>query len=174
MGKLMYLMIHCTATPQGREVTSEQIRKLHTSKPPQGKGWAQVGYSDMIHLDGKIENLVPYNEDEMVDVREITNGALGTNGICRHLVYVGGVDNTLAMRPKDTRNFAQVKAMTDRVREVVLLHPQIKIIGHNQVDAKACPSFDVPKWCRSIGIEEKNISKHTFKAGDKPGFKSLI
>ncbi|MFA6729078.1 MAG: lysozyme, partial [Prevotella sp.] len=28
----------------------------------------------------------------------------------------------------------------------------VKIIGHNQVAAKACPSFDVKMWLKSIGI----------------------
>ncbi|RHB24096.1 lysozyme, partial [Bacteroides stercoris] len=31
MAKLKYLVIHCTATPEGREVSSADIRKWHTS-----------------------------------------------------------------------------------------------------------------------------------------------
>ena len=28
MGKLKYLVLHCTATPEGREVTADEIRRL--------------------------------------------------------------------------------------------------------------------------------------------------
>lgn len=78
MGKLKYLVLHCTATPEGREVTADEIRRWHTSAPPVGRGWKQVGYTDMIHLDGRVERLVDNNEDAQVDSWEITNGAKGT------------------------------------------------------------------------------------------------
>lgn len=71
MGELKYLIIHCSATPAGREVTGDEIREWHLN----GRGWSQVGYSDIIHLDGQVENLVEYNEDNWIDAGEITNGA---------------------------------------------------------------------------------------------------
>ena len=37
MAKLKYLVIHCTATPEGREVSSADIRKWHTSPVAQGE-----------------------------------------------------------------------------------------------------------------------------------------
>mgnify|MGYP000779135506 CR=1 FL=1 len=88
MGKLKYLVLHCTATPEGREVTADEIRRWHTSAPPVGRGWKQVGYTDMIHLDGRVERLVDNNEDAQVDSWEITNGAKGYNTTARHVVYV--------------------------------------------------------------------------------------
>ena len=156
--KLKYLIIHCTATPEGRAVTSAQIRQWHTSPPPQGRGWKQVGYSDMIHTNGMLENLVPYNNDDIVDSWEVTNGASGINSISRHVVYVGGMtsDNK---DPKDTRTREQLLAMTNYIKQVVARYPDIEIAGHNQFAAKACPSFDVPLWLRGIGIAEKNICK---------------
>ena len=51
MAKLKYLVIHCTATPEGREVSSADIRKWHTSPVSQGgRGWKQVGYLSLIHI----------------------------------------------------------------------------------------------------------------------------
>jgi N-acetylmuramoyl-L-alanine amidase len=156
MKKLVYLIIHCTATPRGMAVTSKQIRDWHTSPAPRGRGWKQVGYSDMIHTNGMLENLVPYDNDDIVQPREMTNGAIGTNAITRHVVYVGGMceDNKY---PMDTRTREQILAMTNYVKQVIARYPDIKIGGHNQFAAKACPSFDVPKWLRGIGIPEKNI-----------------
>ena len=81
MAKLKYLVIHCTATPEGREVSAADIRRWHTSPAPAGRGWKQVGYTDLFHLDGRVERLVANNEDANVDPWEITNGAAGYNSI---------------------------------------------------------------------------------------------
>ena len=153
MAKLKYLVIHCTATPEGREVSAADIRRWHTAPKPTGRGWKQVGYTDLFHLDGTVERLVQNNEDENVDNWEITNGAAGYNSISRHIVYAGGMtaDNK---RPKDTRTAAQKEALKRYVLDFHRKHPTIKIVGHNQLAAKACPSFDVPAWLNSIGILE--------------------
>ena len=152
MGKLQRLVIHCTATPEGREVTSDEIRRWHTSAPPAGRGWKQVGYTDMIHLDGGVERLVDNNEDAQVDPWEITNGAKGYNTTARHIVYVGGLD-TDGKTPKDTRTPRQLEAMETYVKDFHRRFPGVKIVGHNQLAAKACPSFDVTKWLKETGIE---------------------
>lgn len=157
MSKLQLLVIHCTATPEGRPVYPDTIREWHTSPPPKGRGWKQVGYSDMILLDGTPICLVPYNDDAEVDPWEITNGATGINSIARHVVYVGGTDKK--GNAKDTRTAAQLKTLTNYVRNTIKNHPHIKIAGHNQFAPKACPSFDVPAWCKSIGIADANIYK---------------
>jgi len=153
MAALKYLVIHCTATPEGRKVTSAEIRKWHCSAVSKGgRGWKQVGYTDMIHIDGMIERLVKNNEDANVDPWEVTNGAVGYNSVSRHIVYVGGMsmDNK---SPKDTRTAAQLKAMEAYVKDFHRRFPEVKIVGHNQLAAKACPSFNVQNWLKSIGIK---------------------
>lgn len=151
MGKLQYLVIHCTATPEGREVSSDEIRHWHTDPVSQGgRGWRQVGYTDMIHLDGTVERLVDNNEDGNVDPWEITNGAKGYNSVSRHVVYVGGVDS--AGVPKDTRTPEQQTALEAYVESFHERFPDVKIVGHNELAAKACPSFDVQEWLASMGI----------------------
>lgn len=155
MGKLKQLVIHCTATPEGRKVTSADIRAWHTNPVSKGgRGWRQVGYTDMIHLDGRVERLVENNEDMNVDPWEVTNGATGYNSVSRHVVYVGGVARD-GKTPKDTRTPAQLKAMEAYVKDFHRRFPSVRIIGHNELAAKACPSFDVQKWLQSIGIRQK-------------------
>lgn len=161
MSKLQLLVIHCTATPEGRAVYADTIHKWHTSPPPEGRGWKQVGYSDMILLAGTLVNLVKYNDDDVVDPWEITNGATGINAIARHIVYVGGTD--AKGNPKDTRTPAQIEMLTSYVRNTIKKHPHIKVAGHNQFAQKACPSFDVPTWLRSIGVAESNIHQPSSK-----------
>ena len=151
---MQYLVIHCTATPEGREVSAAEIRRWHTAPVSQGgRGWKQVGYTDMVHLDGRIERLADNNEDANVDPWEVTNGAAGYNSVSRHIVYVGGCDNHLA--PKDTRTEAQRGALKRYVEDFHARFPQVKIVGHHELNpGKACPSFDVPTWLRSIGIRQ--------------------
>jgi len=156
MVTLTLLVIHCTATPEGREITKNQLVQMHTAAPPIGQGWSQVGYSDMIHLDGRLENLVAYNEDQIVDRWEITNGVVGLNHKARHVVYVGGLakDNKT---PLDTRTFPQKEALKTYILNFLKLHPNAQIAGHNQFANKACPSFNTGIWLKQIGVSNKNI-----------------
>lgn len=151
MAKLLrYLVLHCTATPGGREVTAEQIRHWHTDPVSKGgRGWRQVGYTDMIHLDGTVERLVDNNEDHNVDPWEVTNGAKGYNSVSRHVVYVGG---GVTPEGEDTRTEAQRKALAEYVLKFHSRHPSVRIVGHNELAAKACPSFDVQAFLQEIGI----------------------
>lgn len=191
MSKLDILCIHCTDTPQGREVTVEDIMQWHLGpkdladgkvrfmgknyasrdalpvkhiggqhiKTLKGNGWSRLGYTDIIHLDGSLENLTPYDQDDNVEAWELTYGAAGINGKTRHVVYVGGKSKD-RKESKDTRTYKQKEALEIYVKFTVLRHPAIKIAGHNQfTDKKQCPSFDVPFWANSICIEEINIYK---------------
>ena len=155
MAKLKYLVIHCTATSEGRDVSAADIRRWHTAPVSAGgRGWKQVGYTDLIHTDGRVERLVANNEDANVDPWEITNGAAGYNSVSRHIVYAGGVDANNVQKAKDTRTPAQKEALKRYVLDFHRKHPTVKIVGHNQLAAKACPSFDVPQWLKSIGINQ--------------------
>ena len=151
---MKYLVIHCTATPEGREVSSAEIRRWHTSPVSQGgRGWKQVGYTDMVHLDGRVERLVGNNEDANVDTWEVTNGARGYNSVSRHIVYVGGCDKK--MQPKDTRTSAQKRAIEAYVKDFRKRFPDVRIVGHRDLNSgKACPSFDVRSWLNEIGIKQ--------------------
>lgn len=151
--ELQYLIIHCTATPENREVKASEIRAWHTAPPPKGRGWSRVGYTDMIHLDGSVERLQDNNEDAWVDSWEITNGASGYNSISRHVVYVGGVASD-GRTVKDTRTAAQRESLKRYVLDFHARFPKVRIIGHNAVAAKGCPSFDVQKWLGEIGVTQ--------------------
>jgi hypothetical protein len=157
MRKLEYLVIHCSATPEGRNVTKEEIVDWHTAPKPRGNGWKKVGYADLIGLNGQLDNLVDYNYDPWVDSSEVTNGARGYNSVSRHICYVGGVNKgrTHAM---DTRTPQQKETLEVYVKYMIKRHSDIKIVGHNFFNPnKACPAFDVRMWCIEIGIPSKNI-----------------
>lgn len=153
--KIKFLIIHCSATIEGKHYSPETIQGWHRDEPPQGRGWSRVGYSDLILLDGTRHKFVEHNNDEFIDNEEITFGAKGVNSISRHLCYIGGVDEDI--KPKDTRTDRQTCTMISIIDEVLNYAPDILVAGHNQFSSKACPSFSVPAFCRSNGIEEKNI-----------------
>jgi len=144
--KIKYLVIHCSDTPTGRSVTKKDIEQWHLVE----NGWSRLGYTDLIDIDGKLINLTSYNQDDIIDTHEMTWGAKGINSISRHVCYAGG-------KGGDTRTQAQKVTLSQYVKFMVLRHPGIIIIGHNQVSYKDCPSFDVPEWLQSIGINTKNI-----------------
>jgi hypothetical protein len=157
-----YLIIHCSATPEGRSVTPQTVKNWHTLPKPQGRGWDRVGYSDLVLLDGSRYQFVKHNNDKWIDAGEITYGATGINAISRHVCYIGGMDKD-KNTPKDTLTDAQNRMLSSIIAEVLAYQPDILIAGHNQFAAKACPSFWVPDYLRHrclVKIEEKNIYSH--------------
>jgi hypothetical protein len=153
MTKLQRLVIHCTATPVGRAVTGDDIRTWHLSPVSAGgRGWRQVGYTDLIHLNGTIERLIPNNEDAVVDPWEVSNGAAGYNATGRHIAYAGGVAQD-GKTPQDTRTPAQKAALERYVHDFIVRFPDAVVVGHNQLAPKACPSFDVSAWLKEIKLD---------------------
>lgn len=133
-------------------MTGAEIRHWHCDPVSKGgRGWKQVGYSDLIHLNGGVENLVKYNEDDIVEPWEVTNGAAGYNGTSRHVVYVGGLASD-GKTAKDTRTAAQKEALKKYVRAFIRQHPGAEVVGHRDLPGvrKACPSFDVKTWLKEV------------------------
>jgi hypothetical protein len=65
-------------------------------------------------------------------------------------------------------NVAQTKTLTEIIKMVLDYAPNVLIGGHNQFDNKACPSFWVPDFLKSIGVPERNIYKNDpFGYGNK-------
>lgn len=149
-------MWHCTATRRGRHYDSTHIEKWHIEE----RGWSRVGYAGLVLLNGAFDFLIPYDKDDVIESWEISNGAKGWNGRTKHLCYVGGLDSY--GQPMDTRTTHQYKVMAAITKFHAMLWPDIKLIGHNQVSKKACPSFNVPEWCDQIGLLDKNIDRRNY------------
>ena len=127
MRKLNELIWHCTATPEGREVSVAEIDRWHRQR-----GWNGIGYHKVIHLDGSVSDGRPI----------ATMGAhvKGHNRSTIGYVYVGGLDKS--GNPKDTRTQAQKATMIRLSQEAVRDYGIRKISGHRDYAAKACPCFD--------------------------------
>jgi hypothetical protein len=167
MNELKFLIIHCTATREAQEISAEDVRRWHTAPAPKGRGWRQVGYSDLVLLNGDRHVFVKHNGDKFIDREEVTNGVKGINSIARHVCYVGGLSKD-GKKAKNTLNEDQKETLLSIIKEVIQYKSDVQIAGHNQFDNKACPSFWVPKFLRENGIKETNIyQKDFFKYADK-------
>lgn len=155
------LFIHVSATPEGRDTKAAQIVQFHTLPVSKGgRGWSRPGYADVIELNGNLVNIFPYNDDNLINSWEETwgvNGATLLNRNARHVCLIGGMTVDLKAA-KDTRTAAQTQTLTRYVLNHIADNPNIVIAGHNQVQNKACPCFDVPKWLRCIGVSDYNIA----------------
>ena len=123
------LIIHCSATPEGREVTVEELRRWHLQR-----GFSDIGYHYIVHLDGRVEAGRPLGRTG-AHCRGHNTGSIG---IC----YVGGVAPD-GRTPKDTRTGAQRTALRALVTLLRFHFPKATLHGHNEFAAKACPSFNV-------------------------------
>ena len=133
---IRYLTIHCAATPEGRDVKAKTVDDWDRAK------FGQVSYHWVIEMDGTaVRGLRDNQRGAHVGGRNT-----GNVGIC----YVGGVDKKL--NPKDTRTQAQKDTMARLVGEYRAKYPGIVVRGHRDWPGvkKACPSFDVAAWLRSI------------------------
>lgn len=147
--KIDKIILHCAATPEGRDVKTETIKSWHVK----GNGWSDIGYHFVIELDGAVKNGRPLHRSGAH-----TKGHNATSiGIC----YVGGIDKD--KKPKDTRTEAQRKAMDKLVDDLKMDHPTATIHGHNEFAAKACPSFDVSK---EYGAPKPKVKKAKSKASE--------
>ena len=51
MRELNRIILHCSATPEGRDVPASVIRRWHI----EDRGWSDIGYHFVIRLDGTVE-----------------------------------------------------------------------------------------------------------------------
>jgi len=125
------IIVHCTATPEGRPVTVAEIDRWHRAR-----GWSGIGYHRVIGLHGErwagrpLEAIGAHCEGHNT----------GTIGV----VYVGGLAKD-ARTPKDTRTEEQKASLLAELTDLRDRFGIKKVSGHNEYAAKACPSFDASK-----------------------------
>lgn len=131
------IIVHCTATAEGKDYTVDDIRKWHKER-----GWSDIGYHYVIDRKGHI---LPGR-----DVDTVGAHCEGHNAHSIGVVYIGGV-SALNGKPKDTRTLAQKAALIRCLTELKSLYPQAKIYGHcDFTKSKPCPCFDAKSEYASI------------------------
>lgn len=141
------IVVHCTATREGQDVSAETIKGWHLKQ-----GWSDIGYHYVVRLDGRIEKGRPDTA--------IGSHVKGWNKGSIAIVYVGGLDKD--GKAKDTRTPAQKKALKEIIARMSALHKNPPIMGHRDLSPdkdgdgvvekhewlKECPCFDVGAWVK--------------------------
>jgi len=139
------IIVHCTATPEGRDMTVEQIRQDHIKN----NHWSDIGYQYVVYRDGTVH----LGRDVDISGAHAENHNANSIGV----VYVGGVENRpgvpyAQLKAKDTRTEQQKASLLALLMDLRKLYPKARIIGHRDVDThgKSCPSFDAKTAYRNI------------------------
>lgn len=125
------IIVHCSATPEGRNVTVKDIDTWHRQR-----GFRCIGYHYVIYLDGSVHTGRPESQ--------VGAHCLGHNSHSIGICYIGGVAKD-GKTPKDTRTDAQKESLIKLIKELKAKYPKATVHGHREYANKACPSFDVQK-----------------------------
>ena len=144
------IIIHCSATPEGRAVTVADVTRWHKER-----GFNTIGYHYLIGLNGERWAGRPLEQAGA----HVTGQNANSIGIC----YVGGlaVDGKT---PKDTRTNMQKVALLTLLREIKVCYPTATIMGHRDYSPdlngngiieewewmKACPCFDAKNEYKNL------------------------
>lgn len=131
MRKIDTIIIHCAATKPSMDIGAKEIDGWHRAK-----GYFGIGYHYVIRRNGEVELGRPL-EQAGAHAKDHNTTSIG---IC----LVGGIDD----RGKPECNFtaAQWDELKKLVTDLKGRFGDLKIIGHNDVAAKACPCFSVAAW----------------------------
>lgn len=125
------IIVHCSATREGQQVTVSQIRQWHRQR-----NFADIGYHYVVYLDGSIHAGRPLDQ--------VGAHCTGHNTYSIGVCYVGGlaIDGKTA---KDTRTAAQKTALLNLLKDLKKEYPRATIHGHREFAKKDCPCFDAKK-----------------------------
>lgn len=140
--KITEIIIHCSATPDGKDFTVDDIRRWHKQR-----GYSDVGYHYIVYRNGILA--------QGRDVNTIGAHAVGHNAHSIGICYIGGM-NAENTQPEDTRTLRQKARLLSLLVDLRKLYPNARIIGHRDLSLdkngdgiiepsewmKACPSFD--------------------------------
>ena len=137
MREIKKIVIHCTATPEGRHHNVADITRWHKAR-----GFNTIGYHFLVHLDGLIE-----------PGRSMKKNGAHTSGHNRNSIgvcYVGGMTKDMK-KAKDTRTPEQKDSLIKLIQELIYKYNKdMTVHGHNEFANKACPSFDVKSEYKTL------------------------
>ena len=134
------IIIHCTATRpnfwQGKSAQqkTDEVRRWHV----EDRGWSDIGYHYLIDRDGTLVEGRPL-ERTGAHAKGHNTGSVGIS-------LFGGHGGNVADQIEDNFTEDQDRALRELMDRLKAEHPITKIIGHNEVANKACPTFVVRDW----------------------------
>jgi len=105
-------------------------------------GYPDSGFHFVIRRDGTIET----GRNPLAVGRHTVAHDFTSIGVC----LIGGVNESDV--PENNFTPAQWDSLIKLLKGLKTKYPEAKIIGHNEVAQKSCPSFDVQKWKAAVGL----------------------
>ncbi len=121
------IIIHCSASPNGRDDRASDIHRWHKER-----GFDGIGYHYVICVDGSVESGRP----EYWTGAHASGHNKGTIGVC----LIG----------TDSFSNKQFDSLEILVKLLLHKYPAAKVIGHNEISTKTCPGFNVQDWLKEI------------------------
>lgn len=136
MRKIDKIIIHCSATPEGKDFTVADIDRWHRQR-----NFRCIGYHYVIYRDGSVHTGRA--------VEQVGAHCKGQNAHSIGICYIGGLAPD-GRTPKDTRTEAQKTALRQLVSKLRSQYPSATVHGHREFANKACPCFDAAKEYNSL------------------------
>ena len=144
--KTDFLILHCAATKPSMDIDIKEIDSWHRKR-----GFFSCGYHFVITRNGTVQ--IGRKLDE------VGGHAKGFNHRSIGICLVGGVsedDYTVSENNFTKEQWVELELLLD---ELLRLFPQAKVIGHNQISQKDCPSFDVQAYLKDKSFKESGCEK---------------
>lgn len=124
------IVVHCTDSPDDRDIGAVEINDWHTHQ-----GWKGIGYHYVVRRSGKVEMGRP--------LALVGSHAKGYNAHSIGVVWVG----------RKNPAAEQTIALVDLVRELMAKHKIgiNRIFGHCELNpGKTCPNLDMSKFREAL------------------------
>lgn len=139
---MKHIIVHCADTPNGVHYTARDIDQWHAEKVTKGvlsrRHARHLGYNPSFpyiayHAVGVLNGSVQSGRA----FAEIGSHCHGYNQYSLGYCLIG----------RDKYTWAQWIALAKWVKRQQVKYPEVKVIGHNEVNSrKSCPGFDVQAW----------------------------
>ena len=161
MRNINKIIVHCSATPEGKEFSVDDIRRWHLQR-----GFADIGYHFVIYLDGSVHVGRP--------LAKAGAHCKGHNAHSVGVCYIGGCE-AHSQKPKDTRTEEQKRSLVRLITELRQQFPKASVHGHSEFTCqrgkyeagfnisecsrectackfanKACPSFNASEEYKNL------------------------
>lgn len=150
MRKINLIVVHCSATPEGKDFAVEDIDRWHRAR-----GFKKIGYHYVVYRDGTVH---PGRAENEIGAH-VSGYNANSIGVC----YIGGLTAD-GKKAKDTRTAAQKRGLLNLLIQLRKKYPDARIVGHRDLSPdrnhdgkitpnewiKECPSFDAKTEYQNI------------------------
>jgi N-acetyl-anhydromuramyl-L-alanine amidase AmpD len=119
MREIKFIVVHCSATPEGKKFVEKDIEAMHALRF-KAIGGKHIGYHVLVYLDGTI---VQTKSFELIG-QHVAGSNSNSIGLC----YIGGLDKN--GKGKDTRTPEQKESLLKQLKSLKKTYPNATILGH--------------------------------------------